>query len=134
MKISIAVSTFNEMITKPMLSECLQGFKDEGMKPHQMIEVPGAFELPLATSDLCKDKPDAIIVMGCLIEGETDHYKQICDNVSHSLMKLSLEKETPIIFEVLMCDSYQKAEARIKKGYHAVKAAINTISARQALK
>lgn len=123
MKILIVVSQFNSMITEAMLEACLRGFEELGEKP-QFIRVPGAMEIPLVIQDaIQKDRPDVAIALGCVIKGETDHYTSIASVVPHALTELSLKHHLPIISEVLLVDTYQKAEARIEKAYHAAKIA-----------
>lgn len=115
----IAVSEFNSMITEAMLKECLRGFEEQGIEA-EVLKVPGAAELPVAILKKAKKTPyKAVVALGCLIKGETDHYSAICDMVTHGLTRLMLDLELPIVFEILMTDTYQKAEARIDKGYHA---------------
>jgi len=119
MKYAIVVSEFNEMITNRMLEECLRGFAEQEIEPI-VLKVPGAAEIPLALQDLInKEKPDALVALGCVIKGETEHYDAICQMISQGIMDLMLKHHVPIVFEVLMTDSFQKAEDRIDKAYHA---------------
>jgi 6,7-dimethyl-8-ribityllumazine synthase len=108
MTYGIIVSEFNPEITEPLLEECLRGFKEQNIDPI-VIRVPGAFEIPLA----------AVVALGAVIKGETDHYQQVCNACTNGIMQVSLETRTPIIFEVLMADKVKKAMARIHKGYDA---------------
>jgi len=119
MKYALVVSEFNEMITMPMLTECLRGFEEQGIPPI-VKKVPGALEIPIITQDLIlKFSPNAIVVIGVIVKGETDHYKAICEMCSQGIMDLTLKHHVPIVFEVLMVDSYKKAEERIEKAYNA---------------
>lgn len=107
------------MITDAMLAECLRGFEEQNITP-DVIKVPGAAEIPLAVQ--CAHKKNnygAVVTLGCLIKGETDHYRAICDMVTHGLTRVMLDHDLPVVFEVLMTDTYKKAEERIDKGYHA---------------
>lgn len=119
MKYLIVVSEFNSMITEAMQKECVRGFEEQGLQA-EVLKVPGAAEIPFAIQKYqLKNNYDAIVALGCLVKGETDHYQAICDMVNQGVTRLSLDLRVPIVFEVLMVDSYQKAEARIDKGYHA---------------
>ena len=119
MTYAIVVSEFNSMLTERMLEECVRGFKEQGIEP-EVYKVPGAVEIPLMVQDVIqKKKPAAVVTLGVVIEGETEHYRTVCDMCSQGLMNLMLKHHVPIVFEVLMTDTYQKAEARIEKGYHA---------------
>ena len=63
--------------------------------------MPGSFELIYGSKVLSKKKFDAIIAIGCVIKGETDHYNFICSSVSKGIMELNLISSIPIIFCVL---------------------------------
>lgn len=124
MKYGIIVAEFNDSITSRMLEECLRGFQEEGVDP-VVVKVPGAVEIPLAAKRLIKaENPAAVVALGCVVKGETDHYKAVCEMCSQGVMDVMLLTDTAIVFEVLMVDSYQKAEVRIEKGYHAAKIAM----------
>jgi 6,7-dimethyl-8-ribityllumazine synthase len=128
-KIAIVVSRFNEAITKPMLEECLRGFEEQNIEA-SVHWVPGAWEIPLMCQHLIDEKKaDAIVTLGCIILGETDHYQAVSEGVTQALMSISIKRRTPIAFEVLMTDTYQKAEARIEKGYHAAFVATEMLKA-----
>jgi len=119
MKYLIIASEFNSMITDAMLAECLRGFTEQKITP-DVIKVPGAAEIPVAIQKAhTKENYDAVVAIGCLVKGETDHYRAICDMVTHGLTRIMLDHKLPIAFEVLMTDTYKKAEERIEKAYHA---------------
>ena len=63
--------------------------------------VPGSFELVYGSKELSKKNLDAVIAIGCVIKGETDHYEFICSSVSNGLMQLNKSGSTPVIFCVL---------------------------------
>lgn len=132
MKFAIVVAEFNEMITGRMLEECLRGFAEQDIEPI-VVKVPGAVEIPLAAQRIIEkhikkhiggdvggeDAIGAVVALGCVVKGETDHYGAVCDMCSKGVMDVMLKTGVPIVFEILMTDTYQKAEARIEKGYHA---------------
>jgi 6,7-dimethyl-8-ribityllumazine synthase len=78
------------------------------------IEVPGAYELPFAARHLIKSKKkfDAIVVLGCLIKGETMHFEYIADAVAHGLMELNVDEDIPVVFGVLTCLNEKQAHDR----------------------
>jgi len=98
--IGIIVSKFNDFVTEKLLAECERGLNELGLE-HEVKWVPGAFEIPLAAKRMAA-KCDAIIALGCLIEGETDHYALVCRAGTDGIMQVQLEMDTPMVFEVLM--------------------------------
>lgn len=112
MKIAIVVSRFNELITK----ELLAGAQDT-LSQHQLsgddvctVWVPGAFEIPLTAQELGKSgKYAAIICLGAVIKGSTDHYDYVCSEVSKGIAKVSLEQNLPCIFGVLTTNTLEEA-------------------------
>jgi 6,7-dimethyl-8-ribityllumazine synthase len=129
MKYTIVVAEFNNAITEPMLKECLRGFEEREVAREdlEIVRVLGAVEVPLACKRAAEGGANAIIALGCVVEGETDHYRAVCDMCSRGIMDVMLATGVPIVFEVLMVDSYQKAEARIEKGYHAAEVAMKML-------
>ena len=78
--IGIVISTFNKPVTKGLLDGCLKALSEKGIekKEIQIYRVPGAFEIPALVNILAKKNSlDAIISLGCVIKGETDHYNFI---------------------------------------------------------
>ena len=127
MKYTIGVAEFNSSITDRLLEECLRGFKEKGVEP-EVVKVPGAVEVPLAAKKAIEGGAGCVVALGCVIKGETDHYRAVCDMCSQGIMDVMLETGVPIVFEVLMVDSLQKAEARIEKGYHAAGVACKIVA------
>lgn len=118
-KYGIVVSEFNSEFTEKMLVECLKGFREQKIKV-EVCRVPGAVEIPIACQEMILEKKvTAIVALGLVLKGETDHYEQVCNICSQGILKVSLKYHIPIIFEVLMLDKYKKAEKRIKKAYEA---------------
>lgn len=114
-KINIALvkAKFNYDITEEMETIAIKRLKELGVKNISSYEVPGSFEIPYACKKISKNY-DAIIAIGCIIEGETDHYKFISENASIGIQKVSIEQETPIIFAVLTVNNHKQATDRIQ--------------------
>lgn len=96
-------------------SKVVQTLCDNGISTDNIVEmeVPGAFELPMAARLMCAaQKVDAVICLGVLIKGDTDHYDYIADSVSGGLMDLQLTLSTPMVFGVLCCQSREQVEVR----------------------
>lgn len=119
MNYGIIVSKFNEEVVSGLLMECLRGFAEQGITP-DVIKVPGAVEIPLIAQAYIQEKnPGAVVALGCVIKGDTDHYDAVCEMCSKGIMDVMLKTGVPIVFEVLMVDEKKKALERISKGYEA---------------
>ena len=142
--IAIVCSEFNSKVTDGLLEGCLMALNKDGVssKEIDIHKVPGAFELPGKVKLLARGNAsyDAIITLGCVIKGETDHYHYISQAVTDGLMSLTIELNSDypiIIFGVLTCQSKELAIARSNsdmdknKGYEAGKAALNMISTKK---
>jgi len=142
--IAIVCSEFNSKVTDGLLRGCLVALNKDGVSSEKIdiYKVPGAFELPGKVKLLTRENTtyDAIIALGCVIKGETDHYHYISQAVTDGIMSLTIElySEYPkIIFGVLTCQSKELAIARSdsnmdkNKGYEAGKAALKMISTKE---
>ena len=133
-KFCIVVSRFNEFICSKLLSGALDELIRHGVKSENIdvVWVPGAFEIPLAAKKTAKTgKYAAIITLGAVIKGSTDHYNYVCAEVSKGVASVSLETEIPVIFGVLTTDNIEQAIERAgtkagNKGADAAKSAIET--------
>jgi 6,7-dimethyl-8-ribityllumazine synthase len=131
LKIGIVVSQFNSDITEPMLEGALETLAENKVKKENIktVWVPGSFEIPLACQRLAQTKKyDALVAIGCVIKGETDHFYYICNEVSRGIMNVMLDNNLPIGFGVLTTKNIKQAEIRSRgnenKGREAVEAAL----------
>jgi 6,7-dimethyl-8-ribityllumazine synthase len=114
-KIGIVVSKWNDTITNAMLEGALSTLLAANVNREDIIinEVPGTFELPFGAQRMLKAiKLDAVICLGCVIQGETRHFDFICDATANGIMRVSLDNELPVIFGVLTTDTMQQAVDR----------------------
>ena len=109
-KVAVVSTNWNEEIIKPMLKDCLSTL-EEYIPEKKAFVVPGAYELPFMAQNLC-NKFDAIILLGCIIKGETPHFEIISQSISDKVLETSLNKNTPIIFGVLTTNNEREAEER----------------------
>lgn len=129
---AIVVSEWNEDITFALRDECIATLKANGAEEDKILihYVPGAFELPLgARITLAQQKIDAVICLGCVIKGETDHDIYINNAVASGIMTLSLTSKKPIIFGLLTPNTKEQAVDRAggKYGNKGVEAAHTAI-------
>ena len=132
MKIGIVLSDWNPEITKALLKGTLQTLRKHGVKEENIwVEhVPGSFELPLAARLIMEAKdPDAVICLGCVIQGETRHFDFICQGVTQGITDLNLKYGRPFVFGVLTTDTLQQAKDRAggKHGNKGDEAAITAL-------
>lgn len=130
--VAIVVSEWNTEITGSLLTAAVDTLKENGLTDEGIIirYVPGSFELPLGAKFLLDNaEPDAVICLGCVIQGETRHFDFICDSVANGIMTLGLEYNTPVIFGVLTPNDMQQAMDRAggKHGNKGVEAAITAV-------
>lgn len=128
-KIGLVVSEYNEAITFALRDGALKTLKQYGVKEKNIFVelVPGAYELPLAAKWLYeKKKADAVLALGCVIKGDTDHDIYINSAVSHALMNLSLQTKAPFLFGVITPNNLQQAKDRAggKHGNKGVECAV----------
>jgi 6,7-dimethyl-8-ribityllumazine synthase len=114
-KLVIVISQFNQYIVERLLNGCLATLQKQGLDKKELtvIEVPGAFEIPVVVNKLIMSKkPDAIITLGAIIKGETPHFDFISNCVSAEIARISTDTLVPVIFGVLTVDTVQQAQDR----------------------
>ena len=133
LRFGIITSQWNEQITYGMRNGAIETLKDCGAIDDNILlwEVPGSFELVhAATRMLETTEVDAIIVIGCVIQGETRHFDFVCQGVTQGIAQLNAEQsKVPIIFCVLTDNTFQQSLDRSggKLGNKGVEAAITAI-------
>ena len=135
-RFGIAVSRFNNFITDRLLSAALDALERSGAQSTDVnvAQVPGSFELPLATKKMAQTgKYDAIIAIGCVLRGETTHYDYVCAETSRGLQLAQMDTGVPVIFCVLTCDTLEQAidRAGLKSGNKGFEAGLGAIEMAQ---
>ena len=132
MRFGIVVSDWNKEVTWLLLDGAVNTLKKHGATEKNIIikHVPGSFELTLGAQLLAEnDDLDAIICLGCVIQGETPHFTYICQGVTQGITQLNLEYNLPFIFGVLTTLDQQQAVDRAggKHGNKGDEAAVTAI-------
>ncbi len=132
MKFGLVVAEWNPEVTFALAEGAIETLKRHGAKEENIIlkHVPGSFELPLGAQFLAEfTDVDSVIVLGCVIQGETRHFDYICEGVSQGIKDLNLKYNKPFIFGVLTTDNQQQALDRAggKHGNKGDEAAITAI-------
>ena len=115
LKIAVIVSQWNKNITSSLLKDTLKTLIKYGVQESNIseVKVPGSFELIFAAKKIGKIKRiDAIIVIGCIIKGETPHFEYISHSVSLGIKDLNILLEKPVIFGVLTTKNIKDAKKR----------------------
>jgi 6,7-dimethyl-8-ribityllumazine synthase len=131
-RFGIVVAEWNAEITHALYDGCFSTLKEHGAKEEfiHTLQVPGTFELPAAARILAgREKLDAVICIGCVIKGETQHDEYIASAVSQGLINLSIATGKPYIFGVLTPNTEEQALDRAggKHGNKGVEAAATAI-------
>ncbi len=134
LKIGIVAGRFNDLITSRLLEGARDGLVRHGVSEDDItvVMVPGAFEIPVAARR-CADSGafDAVITLGAVIKGSTDHYEHVAGQAAAGIARVAADTGVPVIFEVLMTENIDQAIERAgtkvgNKGFDAAMAAIET--------
>ena len=130
--LGIAVSVWNEEITASLLKGCVDTLLKHGVleKNLTISHVPGAFELPMACKMMIQNKKqDAVIALGCVIQGDTKHDDYINNAVASGLIQLSLVSNIPCIYGVVTTNTQEQALERSggKHGNKGIESAITAL-------
>lgn len=128
-KIGMVAAEFNFDITSMMIERAKAEAEFLGVEITRTIMVPGVFDMPLAIKRMLMDKDiDAVITLGAVIEGETDHDEVVVSHASRKIMDLALEYNKPVAFGVTGPGMSQlQAVDRIEKGRDAVDVAVKML-------
>jgi 6,7-dimethyl-8-ribityllumazine synthase len=117
-RVGIAVAEWNHEITGALLNGALNTLISHGVKEEDIlvVRVPGTFELTFAAKRLIERRRfgrlDSVIVLGCVIQGDTRHFDFICNGVTQGITELNVKCDIPVIFGVLTTDNLEQAKDR----------------------
>lgn len=131
-RFAIVVAEWNSEITDALCTGAVQKLKNLGAqdKNIEIRYVPGSFELSLGSQWMAEKRDiDAVIALGCVIQGETKHFDYICDAVANGITSVGLKYSKPVIFGVLTTDNEQQARDRAggKHGNKGDEAAVTAV-------
>jgi 6,7-dimethyl-8-ribityllumazine synthase len=131
-KYAIVVSRFNEFITSRLLAGAVDCLKRHGAADEQMLTVwvPGACEIvPVARKLAQSGKFAAVLCLGAIIRGQTQHYEAVCQQVSRGIGQINYDSKAPAVFGVLTCETLEEAvdRAGAKKGNAGADAAMTAM-------
>lgn len=126
--VGIVVASFNEFVTQPLLDGALERLEALGVDHAEVVRVAGALELAPLAAHLTQ-RCDAVIAIGAVIEGETDHYVHVAEQSAAGLTRVALDTGIPVANAVLTVRDVEHATDRSlpgpsNKGYEAADAAV----------
>ncbi|MAY84433.1 MAG: 6,7-dimethyl-8-ribityllumazine synthase [Flavobacteriales bacterium] len=142
MKIALVVSEWNAEITEGLKKGALVTLLKYGAEESDLLleYVPGSYELPLGAQFILESSKDidAVICLGCVIQGETRHFDFVCEAVSQGVKDVGLKYNKPVIFGVLTDNTIEQSRARSggklgNKGDEAAVTAIKMVDLRKSL-
>jgi 6,7-dimethyl-8-ribityllumazine synthase len=138
-RFALVVGRFYEELAARLVAGATSVLEEDGGAV-DVYDVPGAFELPLAAKYAAESgRYDAVVALGAVIRGETDHYDYVCGEAARGIQQVQLETGVPVGFGVLTVDSMEQALARVQgggkrdSGAHAAEAVLATLAIRQQL-
>lgn len=135
-RFALVAARFNREIVERLVSGAREGLVKHGIREEavDLVWVPGAFEIPLVAQKLAESrKYAAVICLGAVIRGETDHYDYVASGAATGIAQVALKTGVPIIFGVLTCSTEEQALDRVggkegNKGFDAAVAAIEMVN------
>ena len=123
-KFLIVASNFYPEITEGLLNGAVTELKRHKLN-YDVFRVNGSLEIPVQIAILLKRKKyDAVIAVGCIIKGKTDHYEFIANAITNSLLSISVKNRIPVSNTVLTCSSIKQATERSSKKLNRAKEAV----------
>ena len=131
-RIGLVVSEWNEQITENLFQGCYDTLIEAGVSEKNIsrLNVPGTFELTYGAQRMTSNQRfDAVVVIGCVIQGETRHFDFVCDGVTYGVSHLNATQVVPVIFCVLTDNEMQQSIDRSggKHGNKGTEAAVAAI-------
>ena len=131
-KLVLVAARFNQFIVQKLVDGAREGLLSHGVKEDaiDLVWVPGSFEIPAVAKRLAESKKyAAVICLGAVIKGETDHYEYVAGNAASGVAQVALSAGVPVIFGILTCQTVEQAMDRTggkagNKGFDAALAAL----------
>ena len=135
-RFALVAARFNSAVVDQLVAGALDGLKRHGVADDaiDLVRVPGSFEIPLVAQRLAAGgKYAAVICLGAVIRGDTDHYDHVAGAAASGVAQAALATGVPVIFGVLTCDTLEQALNRAgakagNKGFDAAVAAIEMVN------
>lgn len=134
LRFGVVVSRFNDELTNELAKSTCACLLKYGATPDtiDLVRVPGAYEIPVVAEKMAASgRFDALIVLGVVVEGETQHAQMIIDTTGQSVLDIACRHQVPVINEIVGVRTWAQAQARClggenTRGWYAAEAAIET--------
>ncbi len=132
LKVAVVVARFNDFITSRLQEGAIAALSQYGVADDDVtvVSVPGSFEVPFVAKRLAAaNKYDAVVCLGAVIRGETDHYEHVAGEAAKGIAAAGMASGVPVIFGILTTDTVEQAINRAggKSGNHGYSAAVTAI-------
>jgi 6,7-dimethyl-8-ribityllumazine synthase len=135
-RFALVAARFNHFIVEHLVGGATDALKRHGVAKDavDLVWVPGSFEIPLVAQRLAQSgRYVAVICLGCVIRGDTDHYDHVAGEAARGIGQVALKTGVPVIFGVLTCDTLEQAINRAgakagNKGFDAAVTAIEMVN------
>jgi 6,7-dimethyl-8-ribityllumazine synthase len=139
-RVALCVARFYKEFADALESGARDALDEAGITEVDVFDVPGSFELPVIAKYAAESgRYAAVVALGAVIRGETDHYDYVCTETSRGIQDVQLTTGVPVGFGVLTVDNAEQARARVKggdkrdTGRHAVEAALASLGVKRTL-
>jgi 6,7-dimethyl-8-ribityllumazine synthase len=139
-RVALCVARFYEDLADALVEGARDALEEAGLTDIDIHTVPGAFELPLAAKYAAESgRYVAIVCLGAVIRGETDHYDYVCAEAARGISQVQLLTGVPVGFGVLTVETVEQARERVKggskrdSGRHAVEAVLASLAIKRQL-
>ena len=131
-RFALVAARFNHFVVEHLVGGAADGLKRHGVADDaiDLVWVPGSYEIPLVAKRLAASgRYAALICLGAVIRGDTDHYDHVAGEAARGIAQASLATGVPVVFGVLTCDTLEQAinRAGAKSGYKGFEAALTAI-------
>jgi 6,7-dimethyl-8-ribityllumazine synthase len=131
-RFAIIAARFNAVVVDRLVEGAIEGLTRHGVTEanYDVVRVPGSFEIPLIAQELAiSHEYAAVICLGAVIKGDTDHYEYICSAAASGIVSAALNTGIPVIFGVLTCHTMEQAMDRAggKAGNKGLEAALTAV-------
>jgi 6,7-dimethyl-8-ribityllumazine synthase len=131
-RFAVVAARFNAVVVDPLLAGATDTLARYGVPADRVdvVRVPGSFEIPVVAQHLGKSgRYAAIICLGCIIRGDTDHYDHVAGAATSGVLNAGLNSGVPVVFGVLTCDTLEQAVHRAggKAGNKGAEAAVTAV-------